>query len=192
MDDPAATSIVCASRAYQIDQAKLRRVSDKIKASLGVGDHHLSVALVGSRRIRTLNREFRGKDQATDVLSFPQIDWGAPLAVRPTGNGARRGRGKRGEKPPAGARASDAGVRAPAPVLGDVVISLPEAARSASKLGQGVDREVCFLLVHGILHLCGHDHEVPQDERRMRAAQRTLMRLIGRGWASSVKPRRGR
>lgn len=163
MDDPDTTFVTCRTRSYRIDTPKIRTIAQFICARLGVGGEELTVALVGTAGIRRLNREFRGKDKATDVLSFPQRQWRTPAKVR------------RATKP----RPSKAS--APPEALGDIVISLPEAERNARGIGQGLDREVCFLMVHGILHLCGHDHMQPAEERRMLAAQRQLMAAIDAG-----------
>lgn len=125
-------------------------------------DRELSVSFVNSAEIRALNRDFRGKDKPTDVLSFPQETFSPPLLPR------RRRAARRAPR------------RAPSP-LGDVIISLPEAAANARGIGQPLDREVAFLIVHGMLHLCGHDHEKRADERLMRSAQRTLMAALEAG-----------
>lgn len=171
MLDPDPTTVNCKTRAYRIDAKKVGDLADFVLGRLGVGGAELAVTLVGSSRIRQLNREFRGIDKSTDVLSFPQQEWRAPLRAmaRPT-------------------------TRRKIDVLGDVVISLPDAERNARRIGQPLDREVGFLLVHGILHLCGHDHMVPADERRMRTEQRALMAALARGksarWAKTVTKRR--
>jgi probable rRNA maturation factor len=182
--DPANTTVVCRTRDYAVDRPKIRAVAELVLGRLGVGELDLTVSLVGSRAIRTLNRDFRGIDRATDVLSFPQLEWKKPVAVRaPRRTSAAR-------RSPSGRRNAPV---VPSP-LGDVVISLPDAERNARKIGQPLAREVCFLLVHGILHLCGHDHMAPADERRMLAAQRRLMAALeGRQgsaralWTGSVK-----
>lgn len=174
MDDTDSPSIICQLRGYQVNQAKLRNVARAILENLGLADFELSVRLVGSAGIRKLNRAHRGIDKATDVLSFPQEEWAKPVKVK-----SRRVAGAK--KPVLPPRA-----------LGDVVISLPDAERNAKKIGQELDREVCFLLVHGILHLGGHDHMKKADERMMLKEQRALMaRLTPRSgrplWSSSVK-----
>lgn len=119
---------------------------------MGLSGWELCVKFVGKEEIKDLNDHYRSKDYATDVLSFPQTEWKAPLRV-----------GKRGGK--------ISGV----PVLGDIVICLDVALENAVKIGQGLDREACFLLVHGILHLCGHDHERKEDEKLMLEDQREIM-----------------
>ena len=76
--------------------------------------------------------------------------------------------------------------------LGDVVICVAMAAKSAARLGQSLAREVCFLLVHGILHLCGYDHQQPRDEAIMLAKQRRIMQAVGKKiWRGCVVLRDG-
>jgi probable rRNA maturation factor len=108
--------------------AELRRAVEATLAAAGVEDGHLSVELVEGERIRELNRDHRGKDEPTDVLSFP-IDGAGPAA------GPRE--------------------------LGDVVIC-PEHTADLKEA-----------TVHGVLHLCGYDHET--DEGEMLKMQRRIM-----------------
>ena len=60
-------------------------------------------------------------------------------------------------------------------MIGDIVISPEDALRNAENIGHSLDRETCFLLVHGFLHLCGHDHEEPEQERLMLEQQKLVM-----------------
>jgi len=64
-------------------------------------------------------------------------------------------------------------------LLGDVVIGLAQAARQARAAHRGLDRELARLAIHGILHLLGHDHQRPDEARRMRAEERRLGREVG-------------
>jgi probable rRNA maturation factor len=64
-------------------------------------------------------------------------------------------------------------------LLGDVVISVETAARQAARRHRGLDEEVARLLIHGLLHILGHDHEGPAEAKRMRAEQRRLWRAVG-------------
>lgn len=130
--------------------------------ALGVEGYEVAIEFVGQGRMRTINRTFRGHDKSTDVLSFPQQTWKTSLK-----SGTRR-RTLRVKK----------GIPGISPSLGDVIISLPDAKQNARSIGQGLDREVGFLLVHGVLHLCGHDHIKKTDERRMLSEQRRLMNQI--------------
>ena len=99
--------------------------------------------------IHTLNRQYRGKDRPTDVLSFPLAD-----ALQPS-------------------------------LLGDVVISVETAARQARRRGHSLREELRTLLIHGILHLLGYDHEISRSEAiRMRRKEREVKIILancGRG-----------
>ena len=109
------------------------------------------VALVGDRKMRDLNRRFRGVDRVTDVLSFPAgpADPGAPRAGA---GGGRRW-------------------------LGDIVIATGRAARQARAAGLTETEERRRLALHGLLHLLGYDHE--RDDGRMRRLERRLQRRGG-------------
>lgn len=101
----------------------------------------VNVLLAGSRKIRELNRRYRGKDRATDVLSFP------------TDGGAGKD------------------------FAGDIAISADAAARSARQLGHAAADEVKVLLLHGVLHLAGYDHE--RDDGRMARREERLRAQLG-------------
>jgi probable rRNA maturation factor len=128
----------------------------------------VSVALVSDRRVRALNRSYRRKDYATDVLSFPPSD--AP--------GARRR-----------ARASSNQHPASGNFLGDIVIARGVAKRQARDARHSEQTELRILALHGLLHLLGYDHE--RDNGRMLRLERRLRRkgglresLIERVWAA--------
>lgn len=109
-------------------------------------DGVVSVVLTSDRALRKLNREFRHLDHATDVLSFPA----APLP---------------GNMPITEKRAS---------VSGDLAISVDAAARQAERFGHPLQSELKILLLHGLLHLAGYDHEA--DDGEMDAAEEQLRR----------------
>ena len=106
----------------------------------------LELVLTGDEEIRALNAAYRGKDKATDVLSFSELE------------GAR--------------------VPGSAGLLGSIVISLDTTARQARRWKVTPSLELLRLLIHGILHLLGHDHEKvpPAKARRMRRLERELMK----------------
>ena len=121
------------------------------------GAGELDILLVEDEEIRRLNLEYRARDSATDVLSFSQID-PAPAA---------------GEEEPD----ADAGDEVPGPpeLLGDVVISVETAARQAQAGGWTLDEELARLLLHGVLHLLGFDHEAGgEEEAAMKAEEGRL------------------
>ncbi len=108
----------------------------------------LSLLITSDSHIRELNRDFRGKDKATDVLSFSQIE-GDELGPGPFS-------------------------------LGDIVISLDTTVRQAAELKHSLGEELLRLLIHGILHLLGYDHEnVPEDEvKRMQDLEDRLFQTF--------------
>ena len=111
----------------------------------------LSVTFTDNDGIRTLNREYRQKDEPTDVLSFPMYTM------------------KDGDLPEEGEPA----------VLGDVVISLERVKIQAEQIGNSFLREISFLTVHSVLHLLGYDHETSdEDEEEMFARQKDIMKRI--------------
>jgi rRNA maturation RNase YbeY len=127
-------------------------------------DAELSLMIVGDRAIRRLNRRFRGKDKPTDVLSFPQLDDRAAAEARKV---LSRGAG--------------AAKAAPAPLLGDVVISIDTARRQARGLSVSQAYRLRALLIHGVLHLLGYDHERSASEARlMFARERKLAAALAR------------
>lgn len=118
----------------------------------------LSLSLVKDPAIRALNRDWRGKDKSTDVLSFPTLE---PQELRALARRARAGKITPWE-------------------LGDVVISLDTAARQAAERGHSRRQELERLLVHGLLHLLGFDHELSAaEETRMRRWERRLLGARG-------------
>lgn len=112
----------------------------------------VSVAVVSDRRVRALNRQFRGKNAVTDVLSFPDTKPGVIVARAP-------------------------GRSNPNSFLGDIVIASGLARRQAKAAGHSVSTEFRVLALHGLLHLLGYDHE--SDDGRMARAEARLRRKAG-------------
>jgi probable rRNA maturation factor len=117
----------------------------------------VSVALVSDQRARALNKTYRRKDYATDVLSFP----GSASLPSP------RLRSSTGDRASA----------APNPFLGDIVIARGVARRQAREARHSQQTELKVLALHGLLHLLGYDHDV--DDGRMRRVERRLRRKGG-------------
>lgn len=149
---------------YRIDADKIETLTQHIMRGLGVEAYELSWNFVDDEEMQVLNREYREKDRSTDVLSFPQQEWDEALSF----------------EQPDDTSAEDAEVddELPPEMLGDVIISPMMALQNAKSIGHALDREVCFLLVHGILHLCGHDHMNPTEEERMTKEQQAIMKYL--------------
>lgn len=128
----------------------VRRCLDAEGAPAGRG---AGIVLAGDQLVRKLNREWRGLDRTTDVLSFP-LEQGPPL---PPGVEEER---------------EDA-------LIGEVIVSMPVCRAQAGEAGTGEGVELVRLLIHGLMHLMGHDHEDPEEARRMRGRERAL-----RNWAA--------
>ena len=125
----------------------------------------VSVRLCDDEAIHEINREFRGIDRATDVLSFPMVNY-------PQGVTA-------GEADKLLRQALDDELNAC--MLGDLIISVPHALAQAEEYGHSPEREAAYLLVHGICHLMGYDHIDPDDQRRMRAMEEKILNAVGMG-----------
>jgi probable rRNA maturation factor len=119
----------------------------------------VNVALTSSAQLKALNRQFRGVDKPTDVLSFPSFHAGNPHLRS---------------------------------VAGDIVISAEIARDNANRLGHSLENEVKILVLHGILHLAGFDHErdtgeMAREESRLRRRLKLEAALIERTDASSTR-----
>lgn len=136
-------------RRSGVDGRALVATAKKLLAAAGEPSSSLSLTLVDDAAIRELNRDHRGKDKATDVLSFSLVENGSASAER---------------------------------LLGDVVISIETARRQASEYDASLQDELYRLLIHGILHVLGHDHERADERRVMVAAERCLATAIRLPW----------
>ncbi len=130
--------IVNQQRRVRVDLKALSKFLPPLSRATRVSPERFAVALVSDRRIAALNRRYRHRAGATDVLSFPA-----------SGNG----------------------------YLGDVVVSAETARRQARRLGHSLTEEVQLLMLHGLLHLMGYDHE--RDNGRMNRRELALRRRLG-------------
>ncbi|MBP9598207.1 MAG: rRNA maturation RNase YbeY [Desulfobacter sp.] len=127
--------------------APLYKKTEQILNALGCDDHELSIVITDDAQVRELNRTYRGKDEPTNVLSFPMQE-GEFSDITPG-------------------------------LLGDVVISLDTAEAEAIAAGISTDERMSQLLVHGILHLFGFDHELGENQaREMEEKSLALLRGI--------------
>jgi len=116
----------------------------------------ISVSFVDRDEIHRLNRQYRGVDRETDVLSFPAFEAG---------------------QIPAEAELSEDEELA----LGDVVICEDVCREQAKEYGHSEEREIIYLFVHSVMHLLGYDHETEDEKQDMRAREEAVMELLGIG-----------
>jgi len=133
----------------------------------------VALAVVPDARVRSLNRQYRKKDQNTDVLSFPANDEAG--LTRPAPRASHHGAGLVGHAPRATHRG--AGLVRPAAFLGDIVIAAGVARRQARDASHSLQTELRILALHGLLHLLGYDHD--QDTGQMARLERRLRRQGG-------------
>ena len=130
----------------------LEAVCDFVLKKEGVNcKYQISLLFVDNEEIREINRETRNIDRATDVLSFPLIDFDNE------------------DLPNDGSKI----------YLGDIIISIERAKEQANEYGHSLDREVGFLTAHSMLHLLGYDHMVPEEEKVMFAKQEEILSNLG-------------
>ena len=141
----------------RVGRVWLRRVvAGALAAADPFGAGGASVVIADDTTLHDLNRRYRGIDESTDVLAF--AEQGPASSVNgvpwdPAGEGS----------------------------MGEIVVSYPLAVRQARRHGHSVEREVALLVVHGVLHLAGHDHEEPEEEAAMRELEERTVEQLFRG-----------
>ena len=135
-----------------VDRACVKKIVRRVLKAEGVATpYEVSLVFTDSRAVKKLNRDYRGMDEPTDVLAFymlPQKGADSYFAL-PLDDVTR---------------------------LGEVIISYPQAVAQAEERGHLPERELALLVIHGILHLLGYDHEIPEEERKMRDREKELLR----------------
>lgn len=135
---------------------KLIKTANKF-AGTGTKRLQVEVSFVGADTIQQLNRENRKIDKPTDVLSFPTINR------------------KIGDKIILGEHAEDIDPKTKNLMLGDIIICEDVARNNAREYGHSFEREICYLVVHGFLHLLGYDHMIDSDKTVMRAMEEAVL-----------------
>ena len=140
--------------SFKIRQLIKKAITEALKQESFSYPAEVSVSFVDNEAIHKLNLEYREKDKPTDVLSFPM--W---------------------EKEEL---ADGSALDGHAVMLGDIIISAEKAKSQAEEYGHSIEREICFLSVHSILHLLGYDHETSaEDEAYMKTKQEGVLVKIG-------------
>jgi probable rRNA maturation factor len=142
-----------AQRAVRLELARLERFLLRVNREVGLHPRSVFVRFVADKEMARLNRTFRKKPRTTDVLSFPTEVRTRPMGLR------RRARALRGS------------------FLGDIAISPVVARRNAKRFGRTMSEEICILMLHGVLHLLGYDHETDRGE--MERVETMLRRRLG-------------
>lgn len=137
-----------------LDEDWLRSVAVAALQAEHQTDVEMGILITGQERIRQLHKEYMGEDSPTDVLSFAMRERSAddaPDFVFPAGDAAH---------------------------LGEVIISYPQAGIQAAEHGHSARREVAILLIHGVLHLLGYDHDEPDRQQKMQEREKDILKLV--------------
>jgi probable rRNA maturation factor len=151
--------ILNRQRAVRVARRPLELFLARVKRALGLGEADVSICFVSETEIARMNEAFRKKKGPTDVLSFPAVHRRGPARVARLPN---RGRMHRAQA---------------AVFLGDIAISPATARRNAKELGHTLASELQVLILHGVLHLLGYDHET--DRGQMDRVEMRLRRRLG-------------
>ena len=128
-----------------------KRIARQVLKAEGVAPpYEVSLVFTDSETVQQLNRDYRGVDRPTDVLAFYMLS--------------------KKEADSAFALPPDDVLH-----LGEVIISYPQAVEQAKEQGHSIEKEMALLIIHGILHLLGYDHEEPGDESEMRPREKELL-----------------
>ena len=139
-------------RSKSLNLRKVRKDLATAAARLGLENSEISILFTGSAKMKSLNTAYRGIPKETDVLSFPMD--------APTGGGA-------------------ISVHRLPVMLGDIVVSIPRAVSQAKENGVTLQEELRRLLIHGLLHLAGYDHEQSRFQKtRMEKKERELLNAV--------------
>ena len=138
-----------------IDENQARKIAQDVLKAEGVASPlEISLVFTDFETVQRLNRDYRGVDEPTDVLAFYMLPGkttnNLPFILPP--DGITR--------------------------LGEIIISYPQAVEQAKKQEHSVAQELALLIIHGILHLLGYDHEKPEEEAKMRTREKELLEKV--------------
>jgi probable rRNA maturation factor len=151
--------ILSRQRAVRVALRPLERFLSRVKRELGLARTEISICLVSDAEIAKMNQAFRKKKGPTDVLSFPAEVRRRPMPIR------RRKAGRTKHS-------------AAMEFLGDIAISPVTARRNAARIDRSLSHELRVLILHGVLHLIGYDHETDHGQMdRAEARLRAKLRL---------------
>jgi probable rRNA maturation factor len=165
MSGPASTVLFRRIRR-RMNRARVRQLARRLEREVA-GGRAFTCLLAGDVELRRLNRAFLNRDCPTDVLSFPA----SGVSLQACGRLSSRPPGRPEGRPQAGKPAP------PLRSLGDIAISVGRAAAQARRHGHSLEDEIGILMLHGLLHLVGYDHE--RDRGRMARAEARWRRALG-------------
>ncbi len=125
-------------------------------------ESEINVVITNNEEIQKTNKEFRDIDRATDVLSFPMLEYEVPGEFDWLEDYEEYFNPETGEL-----------------ILGDIMISMDKVWEQAKEYGHSVERELAFLAAHSMLHLCGYDHMEDDEKDVMEQKQRDIMEILG-------------
>jgi len=141
----------------------LQSVAEQVLITQGTSSKaEIGLVITGQERVQQLNRSYLGKDEPTDVLAFSMIP-------EPSTTG-------KPETPSPFIQPPDGVLH-----LGEVIISYPQAVLQAEEHHHSVKREIAILVIHGVLHLLGHEHNKPEFERQMKTKEKEILNRIEGG-----------
>ncbi|KGA92568.1 rRNA maturation RNase YbeY [Leptospirillum ferriphilum] len=133
-------------KKFAVDAFALSLLANEAQKTLGQSKKNVTITFVNNRRIRIVNREYRGKNRSTDVLSFSYPSPPFPDIPFPDG---------------------------------EILISTEKAERQAREQNISLETEIINLIIHGLCHLAGHDHETgPEDSLRMKSVERKIANAL--------------
>ena len=150
---------VLFGRGYSkvLDVDWLKSVTSAALAAERKSKVEMGILITGQTEMRRLHKQYMGEDTTTDVLSFAmkeKSEADAPDFVFAKGDALH---------------------------LGEVIISYPQAKIQAVEHGHSAQKEVAVLLIHGVLHLLGYDHDIPERQKKMQAREKALLKLVSEG-----------
>jgi probable rRNA maturation factor len=160
--------ILNRQRKVRVARRPLQLFLRRLQEHLGLGAAEVTICLVSDAEIARMNEAFRKKKGPTDVLSFPAVARRKPRKPGRSGRMARNG---------SRAGGLDKHGNSDSEYLGDVAISPATARRNAKEFGRTLPNELRILILHGVLHLLGYDHET--DRGQMLRFEQRLRRRLG-------------
>ena len=140
----------CGFDLYDVINNTLDNITEEIPAEIDGKELELSITLTNDTQIQDLNRDYRGKDKPTNVLSFPQIDWDSGIAEHE-----------------------------PFIMLGDVVVAFDTIEKEAHDQNKSFKDHFIHMLIHSVLHLFGHDHENDNEAEIMESLEIHILKQMG-------------